>query len=269
MGLFRKKEKPVCEICGKEAQYDFKAGGGIICGWCRSDLMKVLPEEEWDGLTIEDLKDISEGKKDSPAAEKLGKCSACGSPLFAGSVVLFDGNLCGDCVKLMRGRYPIEKDVDMDPDNDYIYSDTLQIHSVSEAKREIEEIKELMEKAAEDYGGKYENVFCVDADFECKLKAIECGIKRSKELKGKLILRGIAAKGSFEPGDDVLFLIGETEMPVRILDVVVCAGEILSEEIGKYDRKKSVSAGENAWLILDMEYGEMNPGDVITGYAVH
>ena len=98
-------------------------------------------------------------------------------------------------------------------------------------------------------------------------KAIEVGVKRSKELKNKLVVSGSVRSGSFSKEETVAILgsDGVVKANAVILDVIPDDGTLdFQTELSANMHKKEVGSGGNAWLILDVEEG-IESGDIVAG----
>ncbi|MBR3058881.1 MAG: hypothetical protein IKG93_13080 [Clostridiales bacterium] len=139
----------------------------------------------------------------------------------------------------------------------------------SKEKTELKEkAKKILEQApvgASDVA--FQSRFSCVCVFAIAPKAIEVGVKRSKELKNKLVVSGSVRSGSFSKEETVAILgsDGVVKANAVILDVIPDDGTLdFQTELSANMHKKEVGSGGNAWLILDVEEG-IESGDIVAG----
>ena len=89
------------------------------------------------------------------------------------------------------------------------------------------------------------------------------GLKRAKELKDKLVVRGMILTGALNKGDEVTVIHGGSETKTVLLDLIPCDGVTEFDTALRANmHKKTAEAGTNAWLILDL-IGGVVPEDLI------
>ncbi len=187
MGLFGKKEKKICPICGKETSF-FK------------------------------------------------------------STLLNDGNyVCDDCVNRLSTII-----------GDTPFGD-LNLEDVQRAAAQLEsEAKEVMASV----GGDFEAVMKVNDVWQIAPKPLEVGLKRSKELQNKTVVAGLVQTGGFANGDEVILKHGGADIKTKVIQSFKNTGIEFETELAANTQKKGVVAGDQAWLILDLESG-VDHGDIV------
>ena len=204
--------------------------------------------------------------------KKTVPCPVCGremdAGLFGDSKAVADGTICGNCERMLRGKFDIQH-----------YLEKGFFQSEAEAKEKmydplrhmtIEQIKSLVDEANANrdrllasLGGNYSSVLTTETVFQIAPKPLDVGLKRAGELKNKLVVRGMVQAGSFAKGDNAFILHAGCETPVAILDVLPCDGVTEFDTALKANTgKKEASEDINAWLILSAEAGVVE-GDVI------
>ncbi len=193
------------------------------------------------------------------------KCPICGKEMtFFSKTLIADGAICDDCVKMLRGQFDIESYWARRYDGTYRqkFDDPLAGLTTEDIRTIIAEKKAAQAEAAAQYGGTYGNLFKVEDLFTIAPKPLDVGIKRAKELKDKLVVRGMILTGAFTKGDEVTILRGSGTKTV-LLDLIPCDGVTEFETALKANmHKKTAEAGTNAWLILDTA-GGIAPEDMI------
>lgn len=286
MGLFgKKKEEEHCPICGAVLKYNnyMDALDGKLCSDCAEKFDEIVPNKRFD-TSIEQIKNVLEGGEYSEAV--LGKpsvCPTCGRSIPEGEDLfkLRDGYICRECERLMRGdfsketviidpndpedrkkyRYEIERMED--PNNmsimkgNDVVADELKDQSIAYIKELVDIEKECQQGVIEEWGNEYDNIFQVDENFIYDLGPIKGGIKNSKKLKDKIVVKGALVKGSFSEEDEVVLIQDKNKKYVKILKVVPCdgfdfAGGIFSG--GAY----VITAHSYAWMLLDLELEEFD-----------
>lgn len=293
MGLFgkgKKKEPKLCDLCGQEISgFAFPVADGRICDDCRERINKVMPVEQWSELTVAQVRENIEGISSADQTE----CSVCGRP-FGESypTEVADGKICSECTRLLRGTY-FHRTVIIDPDNSEDrekYADEIRrieheqsIGKISLTDRwsitedelsdmqtewlaeDIQTRKEQIEKAVSDYGSEYRNIYHVGDSFVYDLNVLEGGIHNAKEFKGKLVVNGEVAAGSFSSGDSAVLIHEGEKKDVTVLKAVPCLGCDFDIEISTSMGNQTVSADDNAWLVLDIDYMPLEVNDIIAG----
>lgn len=197
-------------------------------------------------------------------------CPVCGMEMNAGifgdSIAVADGTICGNCERMLRGKYDVQRYVERKLFSSEIREkteDPLRAMSVSMIKELIAEIKATQEEALSLHGEAYSSLLTADTVTMISPKPLDVGLKRAKELKNKLVARGMVQKGQFAAGDIVVIFHEDSEKPVRLLDVIPCSGvSDLALELKAKMHKKEVTENLNAWLILDTDTG-IKAGDLI------
>ena len=193
------------------------------------------------------------------------KCPICGKEMtFFSKTLIADGAICDDCVKMLRGQFDIESYWVGRYDGTYRqkFDDPLAGLTTEDIRAIIAEKKEAQAAAAAQYGGTYENLFKVEDLFTIAPKPLDVGLKRAKELKDKLVVRGMILTGAFTKGDEVTILRGSGTKTV-LLDLIPCDGVTEFDTALKANmHKKTAEAGTNAWFILDLTGGVV-PEDMI------
>lgn len=94
-------------------------------------------------------------------------------------------------------------------------------------------------------------------------KPLEVGLKRSKQLKNKVVVRGLVQSGVFNINDSAVIVQNGSETATSILDVIPCGGvSDFATALAANTHKKTAEKDINAWLILDAE-GGVAKGDLI------
>ena len=187
------------------------------------------------------------------------KCPICGKELtFFSKTLIADGAICDDCTKMLRGQFDIESYWVERYDGTYRqkFDDPLAGLTTEDIRTLIAKKKEAQAQAAAQYGGTYGNLFKTEDVFSIAPKAMDVGIKRAKELKDKLVVRGMILTGAFTKGDEVTVIHGGVEMKTVLLDLIPCDGVTEFDTALKANmHKKTGEAGSNAWFILDLTGG--------------
>ena len=198
--------------------------------------------------------------------KKTETCPICGNEMDAGifgdSIAVDDGTICGDCERILRGEYDIEHyyvrrffDDPRQPWREKTF-DPLTAMTVDEIREMIDELKEAQAATVAEYGGEYSALLTVESVTRIAPKALDVGLKRAKELKNKLVVRGLVQLGSFAKGDSVLVVSGEGTAETRLLDVIPCGtGSEFDTELRANIHKTEAPVNTNAWLILGLEDG--------------
>lgn len=193
------------------------------------------------------------------------KCPICGKEMtFFSKTLIAGGAICDDCVKMLRGQFDIESYWVGRYDGTYRqkFDDPLAGLTTEDIRAIIAEKKEAQAAAAAQYGGTYENLFKVEDLFTIAPKPLDVGLKRAKELKDKLVVRGMILTGAFTKGDEVTIFRGSGTKTV-LLDLIPCDGVTEFDTALRANmHKKTAEAGTNAWLILDTA-GGIAPEDMI------
>ena len=180
-------------------------------------------------------------------------CPICGKETsFFKSTLLSDGNyICDDCVNRVSDRF-----------GGSIASATLE--EVKAVAAELDaEVKEALDKV----GGDYEAVFIVGDVWQIAPKPLEVGLKRSKELQNKTVVSGTVQSGGFINGDEVILKHGGADIKTTVIQSFKNTGIEFETELAANTQKKGVVAGDQAWLILDVE-GGVDHGDVVVMEAM-
>ena len=114
-------------------------------------------------------------------------------------------------------------------------------------------------------GVQFSSVFSCASTFAIAPKPIEVGVKRSKELKNKIVVSGTVKGGQFAKGETVAVVGGDgvVKTVTLILDLIPDDGTLdFTTELNANMHKKEAGPGANAWLILDVEDGIFG-GDLI------
>ncbi len=204
--------------------------------------------------------------------KKKTKCPICGNEisLLSGEVIA-DGTICDDCVKMIRGQFDIEEywkrrwGTDGWHAGDYTSKtfDPLTKMSVADIQDMISEKKADLAKTMEDVGAAYSHVAKIEKCFSIAPKPFEVGLKRSKELKNKIVCTSIVAAGDFKRGDEVTVTTQAGLVKTKILDVIPCSDSSTFEtELQANSGKHVISAGGSAWIIVDMTSG-ISVGDLV------
>ena len=203
--------------------------------------------------------------------KKTEPCPVCGremdSGILSNSKAVADGIICHDCELMLRGKFDIETIVEFGffdiNDIKEKRHDPLRHMTVGQIKSLIEKLRETQAKAVADFGGTYRSFLTAEEVFMITPKATEDGLKRAKELKNKLVVRGLVQSGSFCKGDAAVIVHDGNETPVIVLDVIPCEGVVdFKTSLQSNMHKKEAAADTNAWLILDVSSGVKN-GDLI------
>ncbi|MCR4963949.1 MAG: hypothetical protein K6B40_08795 [Firmicutes bacterium] len=197
-------------------------------------------------------------------------CPACGMEMNAGifgdSKAVADGTICGNCERMLRGKYDIQRYVERKPFSNEIKEkteDPLRAMSVSMIRELISELKSAQEETLSAYGAAYSSLLTADMVTMIAPKPLDVGIKWAKELKNKLAVRGLVQKGQFAKGDTVLILHEDSEKEVNVLLMIPCDGVTdLDLALKTHANKKEVTENRNAWMILDTE-GGIKAGNII------
>ena len=194
------------------------------------------------------------------------KCPICGKEMtFFSKTLIADGAICDDCVKMLRGQFDIESYWVGRYDGTYRqkFDDPLAGLTTEDIRAIIAEKKESQAAAAAQYGGSYGSLFKAEDVFSIAPKPLEVGIKRAKELKDKLVVRGMILTGALNKGDEVTVIHGGSETKTVLLDLIPCDGVTEFDTALRANmHKKTAEAGTNAWLILDL-IGGVVPEDLI------
>lgn len=105
---------------------------------------------------------------------------------------------------------------------------------------------------------------CANA-FSIEPKPLDVGVKRSKELKGRIVVSGRVKGGTFTKGECVAIVgsDGVVKANTKLLDVIPDGGAVdFNTELNANMHKKTVDLGKDAWLILDVTEG-VSAGDLI------
>ena len=97
-----------------------------------------------------------------------------------------------------------------------------------------------------------ESVFAIEP------KPIEVGVKRSKELKDRLVAHGIVRSGQFKAGETVAIVgsDGIVKAGTTILDLIPDNGELdFLTELSANMHSKEAGSGSQVWIILDVTEG--------------
>lgn len=202
---------------------------------------------------------------------KIEICPVCGKEMdggiFGDSMVIADGKICGKCERMLRGEYDIKRYMERMAFTSGEFrertEDPLKMMTVEMLRELIREKNEQKESKIEEYSGDYSSVLTADEVFVISPKPLEVGIKRAKELKNRIVVRGMVQLGDFTKGDDIIVDHKGNLTETFILDVIPCSGVVdFMTELKANMHKKDVAQDQNAWIIIDLENG-VSKGDVI------
>lgn len=97
-----------------------------------------------------------------------------------------------------------------------------------------------------------ESVFAIEP------KPIEVGVKRSKDLKGRLVVHGTVRSGQFKTGETVAIVgsDGIVKAGTTILDLIPDNGTLdFLTELSANMHSKEAGLGTDVWMILDVTEG--------------
>jgi hypothetical protein len=204
--------------------------------------------------------------------KKMEICPVCGGEMDAGlfgdSKAVVDGIICGKCEKMLRGKYDIQTYVergifDSIENAKEKRDDPLSHMTVAQIKSLVDDAKAKQAEAVAQMGASYSSVLTAELVFMITPKPLDVGIKRAKELKNKLVVRGLVQAGTFKKGDEAVIVHDGSEKSTTILDVIPCDGVTDFDLALKANmHKKEASADTNAWIITNEESG-VKEGDVI------
>ncbi len=192
------------------------------------------------------------------------KCPICGGEMgFFSSELLKDGTICPECAKTLRGIYDVEHWTVERADGTLWQKqyDTLNDLTIEEARQYITAARQEQSEAVAALGQDYSAIFKVEETFTIAPKALDVGLKRSKLLKDKTVVKGLVQAGTFTRDDSVTILHGEQKIETKLLAVYECDGvSDFDTELGA-NMCKSAKTNCHAWLILEAD-GAV-PGDTI------
>jgi len=114
-------------------------------------------------------------------------------------------------------------------------------------------------------GNTFGSQFSVTTVFQIAPKPLDVGVKRSKELKDRLVVTGSVKGGDFAKGDCVAIvgMDGAVKANTKILDLIPDDGTLdFNTELNANMHKKMAGLGMNAWIILDVTEGVAS-GDLL------
>lgn len=200
------------------------------------------------------------GKKEK---KEKKQCPLCGGELtFFKSQRLADGEICENCEKLLRGQFLA--DTNFSDSGMMQQDDPMDRLTVEEARALIARKQREVSATVSELGGSYENLFKADDAFSISPKPLEVGLKRSKLLKDRGVLRGLVMAGAFNQGDAVQLKRGNSLTPTTILELIpIDRTSEFDTELGANTHKKTAATNTNAWFILDVSGAEVRAGDVV------
>ncbi|MBO4899165.1 MAG: hypothetical protein J5509_02640 [Lachnospiraceae bacterium] len=194
-------------------------------------------------------------------SKKIEICPVCGKEMNAGlfgdSMVVADGIICGACEKMLRGQFDVERHLELDGFVEggikEVSEDTLKALTIDDIRRIVNEKKEKQAEATGAYSGEFASILTAEEVFMIAPKPLDVGIKRAKELKERLVVRGLVQAGAFAKGDTVTIVHADSRIQTTLLDVIPCGGAVdFMTELKANMHKKEANINENAWLITDM-----------------
>lgn len=199
-------------------------------------------------------------------------CPICGSEMGVFSMkVIADSEICENCEKMIRGQFDIEEywqrkwGTNGTHREDYRLktADPLGAMTLEEVREMIALKKQQQAQVAEQYGSAYSNLARVESTFTIAPKALDVGLKRAKELKGRVVATCLMVSGELKKGDEVTLKVSDGDIQTRILDVILCSDHTTFEtELSANMGKHRAEAGVNAWILLDVTI-EPEAGSVI------
>jgi len=199
-------------------------------------------------------------------------CPICDKEMgFFSSLMVADGEICGDCEQMIRGSFNVEEywkrkwGTDGRHRQDYQLKtfDPLKIMTVEQIKFMVNEKKEQQAEVVDAFDGNYANLARIESTFTIAPKALEVGLKRAKQLKGRVVATSIVSAGEIKRGDEVVLISGTGEVETTVLDVIKCSNSSTFEtELSANLGKHKAEAGNSAWIFLDITV-EPAPGTVI------
>lgn len=190
------------------------------------------------------------------------RCPICGGEMGLFSTKLLrDGEICESCEQMIRGQFDIEEywrrrlGTDGRHREDYklVHDDPMSCMTVDEVRAMIEEKKALSAEAEAEFGFDYDNLARVESCFSIAPGPLQVGIKRSRELKGRVVATSMIVSGEMKRGDAVTLISGGWQEQTTVLDVIPCSSSSTFEtELGANIGKHKAGEGVNAWVILDV-----------------
>lgn len=199
-------------------------------------------------------------KKEKP------RCPICGGEmsLFSG-VVVEDGEICAKCESMIRGEFDIEEFVkrkflaDGYSLDDYkvVQSDPIKSLTIAEIRELIEQKEREGAAMVAEMGGEFESMAKVEKYRNIAPKALEVGLKKSKEYKNRVMATCTVVAGEFAKGDTVTLRTGGLDTQTTLLEVLECSNSSTFETVLSANllEKHRVEAGVSAWIILDVVDG--------------
>lgn len=191
------------------------------------------------------------------------RCDLCGSEMGLFSTHhLADGAICDACEKKLRGQFLQE--TNFSQSGMMQQEDPLERLDLEQARALIAKQEQEAAAALSELGGSYQNLFKADDAFSISPKPLEVGMKRAKLLKDRAVLRGMVLAGAFNQGDAVQLKRGESMTATTILELIpITTTSEFDTELGANSHKKTVAAGNGAWLILDVSGADARNGDLV------
>ena len=152
--------------------------------------------------------------------KEKAKCPICGAEMgFFSSTSINDGKVCDACLEAYGAAYDKA-------------SSQLTIAELQAAKA----VKDREAAEAEAKYGKFSGFMKIDA-YEClDLKMTEVGIKKAKEFKDKMCLRGLVESGTFTDHSVVDAYHNGEKVEIKLLDIYKGKGpmnDVIASHVGK------------------------------------
>ena len=185
-------------------------------------------------------------------------CSICGEKTGMITYRLAgDEKICQSCEKMLRGRYNLVR-------QGAAFRDTLNELDFYRAKQIIDGMKAVQREDIARFCNTYTGVISVLESFFVPTVGLEEGGVEVTALAGKPVAIGFCEYGSFKQGDRVHVLGKEREKETTILKLIPCNGAYpFEEELIVGAHKTECAENTNAWLVLDLENGEIECQDRI------
>ena len=198
------------------------------------------------------------------------KCDLCGKKLpfldtgfwSVNAKWLADGVICGHCLKKMnvlvdyRSSW-IPEALRKTAPFSAISNRAVHALRVQEAALVLESVDTFAKEALSAAGAEYTALFHMRNACFIEPTALQVGIKRAKELNGKLVLFGFVQLGQFQKGDKVLIRDKDENREATVLEAYVYDPEVpennLDVELKAHMGKQQLRQWETGWLVLDDE----------------
>lgn len=180
-------------------------------------------------------------------------CPICGGKTgFITYRLAGDEKICQSCEKLLRGRYNLVR-------QGAAFRDTLNDTGLYQAKKIIDEMKDVQRKDIARFGNTYTGVMSVLETFSVPSVGLDEGGPEVTALGGRPAALGFCEYGSFKQGDHVRILGKDCEKETTILKLIPCTGAYpFEEELIAGAHKTECAENTNAWLVLDLEEDEID-----------